>query len=266
MAIAIVLILVAVGSVAFHLLSPWWWTPVASNWGNIDDTLIVTFWITGVAFVAIVLFMAYCVLRFRHRPGHKAEHEPENKKLELWLTIGTTVAVAALLAPGLIVWHRFVTVPPNAAEIEIIGQQWQWTFRLPGRDGRLGAVAVRFISPDNPLGIDPTDPAGQDDLIVEGGELHLPIGRPVKVLQRAIDVLHNFYVPEFRAKMDMVPGQVTFFWFTPTRLGSFEAVCAELCGVGHAVMRGRVVVVEEAEYQTWLERQPTFARQLATVR
>lgn len=266
MAVVIALILVAVGSIAFHMLSPWWWTPIASNWSYIDDTLLVTFWITGVAFTAIVLFMAYCVLKFRNRPGHKAEHEPENKKLEWWLTIGTTVGVAALLAPGLIVWHRFVTVPAEATEIEIVGQQWQWTYRLPGRDGRLGTVSVRFIGPDNPLGIDPADAAGRDDVIVEGGELQLPIGRPVKVLLRAIDVLHNFYVPEFRAKMDMVPGQVTFFWFTPTRTGTFEAVCAELCGLGHAVMRGRVVVVEEAEHQAWLERQPTFARSVAAVR
>jgi cytochrome c oxidase subunit 2 len=266
MTVAIVLVLVAVGSVTFHVLSPWWWTPIASNWGYIDDTLTFTFWITGVVFTAIVLFMAYCVLRFRHRPGHKAEFGPENKRLEWWLTIATTVGVCVLLAPGLVVWHRFVTVPAEAMEIEIVGQQWRWTYRLPGRDGRLGAVAVRLISAENPLGIDPADPAGQDDVIVEDAELHLPIGRPVKVLLRAIDVLHNFYVPEFRAKMDMVPGQVTFFWFTPTRTGTFEGICAELCGLGHAVMRARVVVAEEAEYAAWLERQPTFARRVATAR
>jgi len=266
MLVAVVLVLVAVGSVVFHLLSPWWWTPIASNWGYIDDTLTVTFWITGVAFTAVVLFMAYCVLRFRARAGHKAAYEPENKKLEGWLTLVTTVGVAALLAPGLYVWHHFITVPAEATEVEIVGQQWQWSFRLPGPDGRLGTVAVRLIGPDNPLGIDPADPAGQDDVIVEGGELRLPIGRPVKVLLRAVDVLHNFYVPEFRAKMDMVPGAVTFFWFTPTRTGTFEAVCAELCGLGHAVMRGRVVVVEEAEYHAWLEQQPTFARRFAAAR
>ncbi|MBR0650182.1 cytochrome c oxidase subunit II [Roseomonas terrae] len=263
MPVAIALIAVAVGSILFHLLSPWWWTPIASNWTYIDDTLIVTFWITGVVFTAVVLFMSYCVLRFRHRPGHKAEHEPENKKLEWWLTIGTAVGVAAMLAPGLIVWQRFITVPPDATEIEIVGQQWQWSYRLPGRDGRLGTVNVRFVGPENPLGIDPADPSGQDDVIVEGGELQLPIGRPVHVRLRAVDVLHNFYVPEFRAKMDMVPGQVTSFWLTPTRTGTFEAICAELCGLGHAVMRARVVVAEPPDYEAWLEQQPTFVRRLA---
>jgi cytochrome c oxidase subunit 2 len=70
----------------------------------------------------------------------------------------------------------------------------------------------------------------------------------------------DFYVPEFRAKMDMIPGSVTYFWFTPTRTGTFESLCAELCGVGHAIMRGRVVVQTEAEYQAWLQGQRTFAQ------
>lgn len=266
MAVALALVLVAVGSVVFHLFSPWWWTEIASNWVYIDHTLTITFWITGLVFCAIVLFMAYCVYRFRHRPGHKAEYEPENKKLEWWLTIVTAVGVAALLAPGLIVWHQFITVPEDASEVEVVGQQWQWSFRLPGKDGQFGAVAVRFVSPENPLGIDPDDPAGRDDVIIEGGDLHLPIGKPVRVRQRAMDVLHNFYVPEFRAKMDMVPGMVTYFWFTPTRTGTFEAVCAELCGLGHAIMRGRVVVQEEAEYHAWLTSQPTFNPRLADAR
>ena len=107
---------------------------------------------------------------------------------------------------------------------------------------------TRNISADNPLGLNPDDPDGQDDVVIESEDLHLPIGKPVKVLLRSIDVLHDFYVPEFRAKMDMVPGSVTYFWFTPTRTGTFEVLCAELCGVGHAVMRGRVVVETEAEH------------------
>jgi cytochrome c oxidase subunit 2 len=260
MAVALILALVAVGSVVFHLLSPWWWTPIASNWGYIDDTITITFWITGVAFVAIVLFMAYCVLRFRNRPGSRAEYEPENKRLEWWLTIATAVGVAAMLAPGLFVWSQFVTVPHDATEIEVVGRQWQWSYRLPGRDGRLGTSDVRHISADNPLGLNPDDRDGRDDVVIEAEDLHLPIGRPVKVLLRSIDVLHDFYVPEFRAKMDMVPGSVTYFWFTPTRNGTFDVLCAELCGVGHAVMRGRVVVEGEAEYQAWLSGQRTFAR------
>ncbi|CAN7378125.1 cytochrome c oxidase subunit II [Pararhizobium sp. LjRoot238] len=263
MAVVLILVIVAVGSVVFHLFSPWWWTPIASNWNYIDNTIIITFWITGFVFVAVVLFVAYCVFRFRHRPGNRAAYEPENKKLEVWLASVTSIGVAAMLTPGLFVWHQFVTVPPGTTEVEVVGQQWLWSFRLPGANGKLGTSETRAIGDGNALGVNPNDPNGLDDLIIEGGELHLPVGKPVKMLLRSVDVLHDFYVPEFRAKMDMVPGMVTYFWLTPTRTGTFEVLCAELCGTGHPQMRGTVVVDNEADYQVWLEQQQTFTQLLA---
>ena len=259
MIVVVALVAVIVGSVLFHLLSPWWWTPIASNWGYIDTTLVITFWITGVVFAAVVLFMAYCVWRFQHRPGRKAVFDPENRRLEIGLTVVTALGVAAMLAPGLIVWKQFITVPDDATEVEVFAQQWSWSFRLPGEDGRLGTSDARLVGSDNPLGINPHDRFGQDDVIVEVDDLHLPIGKPVKMVLRSIDVLHDFYVPEFRAKMDMVPGMVTYFWFTPTRTGEFEILCAELCGLGHGFMRGYVQIEEEADYQVWLQDQQTFA-------
>src|SRR3984957_12249104 len=259
MGVAIILLLVAIASVLFHIFSPWWWTPLASNWQYIDDTITLTFWITGAVFTAIVAFMAYCVFRFRHKEGRKAAYEPENKKLEWWLTIGTAIGVAAMLAPGLVVWHQFVTVPAGATEVEVMGQQWQWSYRLPGKDGRLGTSDARNVSSENPLGLNRDDAAGQDDIVIENGDLHLQVGKPVKVLLRSIDVLHDFYVPEFRAKMDMIPGSVTYYWFTPTRTGTFDVLCAELCGAAHAQMRSKVVVEEAKDYRRWLEKQKTFA-------
>lgn len=259
MLVAFILVLVAVGSVLFHFMSPWWWTPIASNWSYIDHTLIITFWITGVVFTAVVLFTAYCVFRFRHQEG-RVLYEPENKKLEWWLTIVTGVGVAAMLAPGLFVWNQFVTVPVDATEFEVVGQQWQWSFRLPGKDGRLGTSDIRNVSSDNPLGLNPNDPNNRDDVVIVGDDLHLVVGKPVKALLRSIDVLHDFFVPQFRAKMDMVPGMVTYFWFTPTRTGTFEALCFELCGIGHPNMRGKVVVETESDYQAWLKKQKTFAQ------
>jgi cytochrome c oxidase subunit 2 len=264
MAIVLVLVLLVVGSVVFHMLSPWWWTPIASNWSYIDDTLLITFAITGLVFVAVGSFMAYCVFRFRHKPGNQAAYEPENRRLEIWLAVVTSVGVAAMLAPGLVVWNQFITVPADAHQIEVVAQQWQWSFRMPGADGRLGKSDTREVSPENPLGLNKNDTAGLDDVIVEGGELHLPIGKPVKVLLRSIDVLHDFYVPEFRAKMDMIPGMLTYFWFTPTRTGTFEILCAELCGVGHSQMRGTVMIDEEVAYQAWLAEQTTFTQMLAS--
>jgi len=263
MAIAIALVLIAVGSVAFHLMNPWWLTPIASNWHYIDGTIAITFWITGIVFTAVVLFMAYCLFRFRHREGRRAAYEPENRRLETWLAGLTAIGVAALLMPGLFVWSQFVSPPHDAVAFEAVGQQWMWSFRLPGKSGELGATDTKYVSPDNPLGLNPNDPNGRDNIIIVGDDLHLPVNKPVRALLRSVDVVHDFYVPEFRAKMDLMPGIVTGFWFTPTKTGTYEILCAGFCGVGHPQMRGRVVVDTEGDYQAWLQKQQTFA-QLST--
>jgi cytochrome c oxidase subunit 2 len=257
---AIVLILLIVGSVLFHFLSPWYFTPIASNWGAIDDTISITFWVTGFVFVGVNLFMAYCVMRYRHRKGTRAHYEPENKKLEAWLVGLTTVGVVAMLAPGLFVWAKFVDVPKDAAVVEVVGQQWYWGFRFPGADGKLGTVDARHVSDKNPFGMNPDDPNGQDDVLITSPELHLPIGKPVKALLRSMDVLHDFTVPQFRVKMDLVPGLVSYVWFIPTRTGKFDLLCEELCGIAHFTMRGKVVVEEERAFQAWLSDYPTFAQ------
>jgi cytochrome c oxidase subunit 2 len=260
MALAIVLVLLVFGSVLFHFLSPWWFTPIASNWRMIDDTVGITFWVAGLVFVAVNSFMAYCVVRYRHRRGRQAHYEPENKKLEWWLIGLTTIGIVAMLAPGLVVWAHFVNPPATALVFEVVGQQWRWSYRFPGRDGVLGAVDTRHIGTTNPFGINPDDAAGRDDLVIDNPVLHLPLGNSVKVLLRSKDVLHDFDVPQFRVKMDMVPGQVTYFWLTPTRTGTFEVLCQELCGVAHFAMRGLVVVEPVEAFQAWLDNQPTFAQ------
>jgi cytochrome c oxidase subunit 2 len=260
MAIAIVVILLVLGSVLFHLLSPWYFTPIASNWSTIDDTISLTFWVTGFVFVAVNLFMAYCVIRYRYRKERRAAYEPENKKLEWWLTGLTTAGVVAMLAPGLLVWAKFVDVPKDAAVVEAVGKQWHWTYRFPGVDGKLGTVDAKYVSDKNPFGINPDDPNGQDDVLVASPEVHLPIGKPVKVLLRSIDVLHNFSVAQIRVKMDLVPGLVTYVWFIPTLAGKFDILCEELCGIAHFTMRGSLVVDEERAFQAWLSSYPTFAQ------
>src|SRR3990170_7812342 len=192
MPMAIVLVILIVGSVLFHFLSPWYFTPIASNWGAMDDTISITFWITGFVFVAVNLFMAYCVVRYRQRKGRRAAYEPENKKLEWWLTGLTTVGIVAMLAPGLLVWAKFVNVPEEASVVEAVGQQWHWSYRFPGKDGKLGTVDARYVSDKNPFGMNPDDPNGQDDVLVSSPELHLPIYKPVKMVLRSKDLLHTF--------------------------------------------------------------------------
>ena len=263
MILVVMIVLLVVGSLAFHFLSPWYLTPLASNWDMIDLTLDITFWVCGIVFVAINMFMAYCVWKYRYREDARAEYEPENKKLEVWLTVITAIGVTVMLAPGLVVWADFVTPPDDADEIEVAGQQWHWTFRLPGEDGEFGAVESRYVSVDNPFGMERDDPKGQDDVLIYSPTIHIPKDRPVRMWLRAKDVLHNFAVAQFRVKMDMVPGLVSYLWFTPTKAGNYEILCEELCGVGHHTMRGMVIVDEQEDYDEWLAQQPTYADILA---
>lgn len=263
MVIALVLLLIVVASVVFHLATPWWLTPLASNWKAMDDTLTITIVVTGVFFVVINLFVVYALWRFRHRKGHKASYEPENHKLERWLIGVTTVGIVALLAPGLKVYADYVQPPGDAMMVEVLGQQWQWRYRFPGPDGKLGGSDARFYTGSNPFAVDPADPAGRDDVVVSSNEMHLPLNRPVKMVLRSHDVLHDYFVPQFRARMNIVPGQVSWFWFTPNKAGKYEAMCAQLCGVGHPQMRGYVVIEDDAAFQAWLKTHPSFADSLA---
>ena len=263
MFVAVIFAIIIIASIIFHFWSPWWWTPVASNWGNIDATIILSFWVTGAVFVGVCLFMAYCVWRYRYRPDRRAEYEPENKKLEWRLTWLTSLGVAALLAPGLLVWNQFVTVPKNAFNVEVLAYQWGWNYRLPGEDRILGKTDAKLVSYENPYGLNLNDPNGRDDIIVQDADLHLQIDQPVKINLRSLDVIHNFYVPQFRAKMDTLPGIVSYYWFTPTKTGKYEILCAEFCGTGHYGMRGTVLVDEKKDYSNWLAQQITFKQILA---
>jgi len=265
MPLAIAVIVLVVGSVLFHFLSPWYFTPLASNWSQIDLTMDITFWVTGIVFVAVNLFMAYAIIKYRKKEGSKAHYDPENKKLETILTVVTSIGVAAMLAPGLFVWASFVKVPDGAMEVEAIGQQWHWSYRLPGDDGQFGNVDSALISNDNPFGMDSDDPLGQDDILVMSPEIHIPIDVPVKFNLRSKDVLHDFAVAQFRVKMDLVPGMETYLWLTPTVIGRYELLCEELCGIGHHTMRGAVVVDEQADFEAWAASYPTYAETTAVV-
>lgn len=265
MPLAVVLILLVVGSVIFHLVSPWTFTPLASNWGTIDLTIDITFIVTGIVFVAINLFMAYAIIKYRYKKDARAKYEPENKKLEYWLTGITAVGVALMLVPGLFVWAEFVNVPEEAHVVEAVGQQWHWSYRYPGADDKFGEVDAERISMDNPFGIDPADPNGQDDLVVSHPEAHILLDQPVKFLLRSKDVLHDFAVAQFRVKMDLVPGTQTYLWLTPTKAGRFELLCEELCGIAHHTMRGAIIVDERADYDAWIAKQQTFAESQVVV-
>jgi len=203
--------------------------------------------------------------KYRYKPDRKAEYKPEDKKLEIRLTALTALGVIALLAPGLVVWNKYVTVPENALKIEVVAYQWGWNYRLPGDDGILGTTDISLINDENPYGLNLDDPNSKDDILVMDADLHLEINQPVKVELRSYDVLHNFYVPQFRAKMDTLPGIITYYWFTPTKAGEYEILCAEYCGTGHYAMRGKVLVDDKKDYSNWLAQQVTHKQMFAKI-
>ncbi len=263
MSLAIALFLLVIATVVLHFVFAyyfgWWFTDLAADWAGIDITVYITLWVTGIVFVAINAFMAYCVWRFRHKQGHKAVYEPENHKMEIWLSVITAIGVVLMLTPGLYYWAIFVNVPEDANDYEVLAQQWQWQYRYPGADGLLGTADTSFVSESNPFGINPEDPNGQDDVVVNDPQMRLPVDQDAHFLFRSNDVLHNFTVPQFRVKMDLVPGLISYMWFTPTEVGTYDVLCEELCGIGHFIMRGQVVVETEEDFNAWLATQPTFA-------
>lgn len=263
MAVAVVIFLVVIGSVIFHWLNPWAFGPIASHWQFIDVTVYITFWITGIVFVLLGVFMAWAINRYKYREGRRARYEPESPTLEKWLTGITAVGVVVMLAPGLIVWDDYINVPPDAMEVEVQGEQWTWKFRFPGEDGVFGTVNTRNISSLNPFGINDDDPNGEDDVLITSSTFHLPVDRNVKLLLRSKDVLHDFWVPRIRAKMDMVPGMVTYFWFRPTEVGELNILCAELCGRSHYNMRGTMHIDTQEDFSAWLSSQVTYAEMKA---
>ncbi len=251
-ATSLLLVLIVIGAVILTASGIWWLTPLGSNWREIDTALGLTLGVIGVAFVALNFFLAYILWRYRHREQNRAHFLPDNPKLEKLLIGITALGILILLGPGLFVYSKFIQPPHDALIVEVLGEQWRWTYRYPGPDGKLGRSDPKLISPKNLFGVDLTDPAAQDDI-------HLPLNHPVLLHIRAKDVLHSFFIPSFRAKMDAVPGMVTNYWFIPTVEGKFQAVCAELCGIGHHRMQSPVIVERSENFQQWLAKQPTVA-------
>ncbi|TMB20055.1 MAG: hypothetical protein E6J65_16975, partial [Deltaproteobacteria bacterium] len=151
------------------------------------------------------------------------------------------------------VWLSYKNNVPDAKKalhVRLVAEQFAWNFQYPGKDGKFGKNDPSQISGDNPLGIDPEDPAGKDDLVTVNN-LHVPANRPVIVDVSSKDVIHSFNIPVLRVKQDTIPGQLISVWFEATQTGHFELACAQLCGLGHYRMRGDVLIDTPEEFAKW---------------
>ena len=250
----------------FHLYQ----LPIASEHGVITDRLFwITMGITGVVFIITHILLFYFSYKYQHSPKRRALFFPDNNKLELIWTIVPAVVLTVLVVYGLVVWNKVMSpAPDNAEVIEILGYQFAWKVRYPGKDETLGAYDFRKIDVTNDFGMDFTDRAAFDDFSPR--ELHLPKGQPVEFRIRARDVLHSVFAPHFRLKMDAVPGMPTRFWFVPTKTTAemrvetgnpefnYEIACTEVCGRGHFSMRLLVVVDEPEAYEKWKSEQESW--------
>jgi cytochrome c oxidase subunit II len=234
-----------------------WWMPqlAAAHGGAIDDQLGFTLAVAGLIFLLAHLALGYFTWRYRRRPQQRATYSEGSHRLEAIWTIATAVLFIGLGIQGNSVWARYLaeSIPADVMNIEITAQQFAWNIRYAGPDGRFGRTDPKLMddSVGNYVGIDPKDPAGTDDILTQN-IMAVPVNRAIRIVLRSKDVTHSFFVPQFRVKQDAVPGLGIPVHFTPMKIGEYEIACAELCGMQHYKMRGRLQVLPEPEFATWL--------------
>ncbi|HUI43574.1 MAG TPA: cytochrome c oxidase subunit II [Terriglobia bacterium] len=257
LAVALILILLTAVSVALF-----WggvgWLPVdiSVNGPALDHQFTLTLLMSGALFVMAQLALAYLVWRYRERAdGKRAHGRSGNRKLEAAWTLAVTVLFVGLGSIGYRLWAAMYlsAAPSDSVRIEVQGEQFAYSFRYPGPDGRFGATHPELINDaaGNPFGLDrQRDRDAQDDVVT--ATLGIPVDRPVELLLRSRDMVHSFYVRELRIQQDLLPGTEIPLHFIATRTGEYEIVCTQLCGLGHYRMRAFLKVMTEPDYQNWL--------------
>ena len=242
--------------------------PIASDHGIVTDRLFwITMIVTGVVFLITNALLFYFSYRYQYTEKRKALFYPDNSKLEVIWTVIPAIVLSILVFSGWKAWTDITASAPEDAEVvEVMGYQFGWEFRYPGKDAQLGDYDYRLIDPVNMWGMDFTDRAAFDDFS-SGTKMVIPKGKPILFKIRARDVLHSVFIPEFRLKQDAVPGMPTRFWFVANKTTAemreeledpdfnYYIFCTEVCGRGHFSMRKMVEVVEPEEYEQWYAEQ-----------
>ena len=245
---------------------------VTEHGQRVDTMFIITTVIITFVLVVMHIAMFSFVYIYRARPKRKAYFYPHNNTLEKIWTIVPAVTLTILVLFGFFTWRSITNVSEedqaNAILIEVTGEQFSWTVRYPGRDGKIGERDYKLTTPLNGLGIDFNDKNAWDDQL--GSEIVIPVNKPVRFQIGSKDILHSFFIPDFRVQMNAVPGMKTYFQFTATTTTEemrtkmddpnydFVMLCNKICGGGHYNMQKKVRVVTEEEYQAWLNEQPYF--------
>jgi len=211
-------------------------------------------------FVLTQVVYIYFLVKYRSRKGAKATYSHGNNRLELlWTAIPTAIFIGLWGYSNHLWWDVLhAPTPPDTMEVGVLAYQFGFSFQYPGADGKLGQSDVKLIGNDNIFGNDPNDPATKDNF--QSSVLELPINKPVRVRLNSRDVIHAFYVPQFRVYQDIVPGRtIDWVWFTPTRLGSYQLACNQLCGSGHYNMKAQIEVVTQEDFDKWYKEKAAAA-------
>jgi cytochrome c oxidase subunit 2 len=257
---------------------------------NMNYVVVPVFFITN-------FFLFWFAFRYRGLANTKAVYFPHNNKLELLWTVVPALALAFIIIFGLKYWNEIMSESDNKDKVvvELYAQQFAWTARYPGKDGKLGQTDYRQISGSNSVGLDSMDVAGNDDIVVQG-DIHFPVGKEIVLYMRSRDVLHSAYLPHFRAQMNCVPGMVTTFKFVPTKTNAemrkdpyvkqmmaginkqrekfnqdpvefdYLLLCNKICGTSHFNMQRNVIVESEADFNAWLAKQKVVKPSLVAVK
>lgn len=260
-AFALIVVLVAIGSAVPVILHWWPMAPDISADGHlIDQQMASTMVEVGSAFLLAQFLLAYFVYRSADRGAHENIRSiPGGVKLAVFVAVAFVGAeLLALGMQGQRAWaiQYFSTPDANAMTIQAQAGQFAYYFRYPGLDGKLGATHPEKINEgdQNFFGLDPEkDVAARDDVV--SAELAIPVNRQIRLLLHTKDVGHSFYVPELRVQQDFVPGLDLMVHFTATKVGKYEIVCTQLCGMGHHSMRAYLRVMPQAEFDDWLKQK-----------
>ena len=248
--------------------------PSSDHGVYIDTMIYITLAITGLVLIITQVLLFWFAYKYQEKEDRKAYYYPHNNKLELIWTVVPAVALTVLVGFGIYYWFKITgDAPKNAMDIEIVGSQFKWEYRYPGKDKIMGKKYYKEISDakSNPLGQLWDDPANHDDIYVSGEPMHLVVNKPVRLIIGDKDVVHNVGLPHFRMKMDAVPGTPTTMWFTPTKTTKqmieetgnpnfvYEIACDQMCGKGHTTMRGEITVETQEEFDTWMiSKRPQY--------
>lgn len=235
----------------------WWFPPPISQHGQAYDAQFnVTLWVTGVIFFLAQVALGYVIIKFRDKGG-TARYSHGNNVLEAVWTSATALLFIGLVLAGTRIWAavHFAEAPADALRIEVMSKQFAWAFRYAGPDGKFGRTDLKQINDQggNPFGIDEKDPAGKDD--ITSASIKVPAGKPILLILRSRDVIHNFFVRELRLKQDIVPGMEIPFHFQADQIGVYEVPCSELCGLGHHQMRTTLEVMTPENFEKWKQEQ-----------